>query len=254
VTPASSRRRDRQSKRPFFIALAVIVAVGLGALGYSATRSKSAVTVDPNLPPPVVSGHLLGSASAPVEVTEYADFECPACGNFAAVTEPDVRSRLIETGKMRLRFFLYPLPMHKNTWIASNAAECANDQGKFWEMHDRLFVNQDQWNGEATSRPKGVLEGYAREIGLDVPKWSACVDDQRHQREIEASRDEAIKRSVNQTPSFIIGGKLYAGPLPYDEMKKLVEQAAASAPAASASPIADTAGARAAATGKTGTR
>ncbi len=75
------------------------------------------------------------------------------------------------------------------------------------------------------------MEGYARAIGLDVAKWNDCVDSQRHQREIEASRDEAIKRGVSQTPSFIIAGKMYLGGLPYDEINKIVTAAALAAPA-----------------------
>src|SRR2546423_4818472 len=114
--------------RGFWIALAAVAVLGIGTLSWVASRPKARVTrIDPNLPPMKAEGYVLGSASAPVEVVEFADFECPACGQFAAITEPDVRTNLVNTGKVRMRYIDFPLPMHRNTWDASLAAACAND-------------------------------------------------------------------------------------------------------------------------------
>ncbi|HEX6631156.1 MAG TPA: thioredoxin domain-containing protein, partial [Gemmatimonadaceae bacterium] len=107
-----------------FYALLGGIAVLAGAAIY-ANRGEAKMdtfAVDPNLPPVQVEGYRLGNPDAPVEVLEWADFECPGCMQFATVTEPDVRKRLIETGKMSLRFYDFPLSMHRNTWHASNAA------------------------------------------------------------------------------------------------------------------------------------
>jgi protein-disulfide isomerase len=214
----------RASKKQFTFLLIAIVVVGAGALGWAATRSKGGgEAIDPNLPLGTAQGFLMGSPDAPVKIVEFADFECPACAQFAMLTEPDIRERLVKTGMASIEFFVFPLPMHPNTWPASNAAYCANEQGKFWEMHDRLFYTQDLWNTQSTSNPGKKMMGYAADLGLDVDKFEECFDSKRHYPNIKASGAEAEKRGVNETPSFIIGGKKYAGSIPYDEVKKLVD-------------------------------
>ena len=133
----------------------------------------------------------MGSPDAPVKIVEFADFECPACAQFAMLTEPDIRERLVKTGLASVEFYVFPLPMHANTWSASNAAYCANEQGKFWEMHDRLFYTQDLWNTQSTSNPGKKMLGYAADIGLDAGKFEECFDSKRHYPNIKASGAEA---------------------------------------------------------------
>lgn len=218
--------------RAFWLALGAAVVAGIALLAYLSSRPKlTATTIDPTLPPMKAEGYLLGSPTAPVEVIEFADFECPGCGQFATVTEPDVRTRYVNTGKVRIRYIDFPLPMHRNTWDASLAAACANDQGKFWEMHDVIFQNQDRWNGEATSRPRPVLADLAKGIGLDMDTYDACMKADTHRAKVQAHLQEAERRQVNQTPTFLIGGKLYPGALPYDSFKQLIEAELAKAPA-----------------------
>ncbi len=213
----------------FLASLGLLVVVGIIAIAYASKKSAppviSTTPVDPATLGPA-QGYLLGRADAPVQILEFADFECPACGSFAVVTEPDVRKRIVDAGLASYRYFDFPLPMHKNTWYASNAAACANDQGKFWEMHDQLFLNQPEWNSEATSNPTTVLQGYAKVLGLDVDKWRACYDAQTHLRDIQANKAEGERRKVNQTPTFVIGDHQIAGLLPYDQFKAYVDSAA----------------------------
>ena len=229
-------REDRNaSSRPkaFFWLLGVIALIGVAALGYVATRPKAAVTdvkniVDTTNAGPA-QGYLMGKVDAPVKIIEYADFECPACGGFATITEPDVRTRIIEPGLASITFYDFPLTMHRNTLAASNAAACADEQGKFWPMHDRIFQAQDEWNGEATDRPKPFLQRYATEVGVDVAKWESCYDARKYQSRISANFTDGLKRGVNSTPSFIIGTKLYRGVRGYDEMKAIVDSVAKTA-------------------------
>ena len=217
--------------RGFWLALGVVALVGIAGLSWLASRPKARITqLDPNLPPMKAEGYVLGSPTAPVEVVEFADFECPACGQFATITEPDVRTRLVNAGRVRLRFIDYPLPMHRNTWDASLAAACANDQGKFWEMHDAIFANQDRWNGEATSRPRGPIGELAKGIGLDVAKYEACMDAETHRAKILSHRAEAEKRQIQSTPTFVFNGIVVPGAVPYDRFKALVDSAAKVAP------------------------
>ena len=226
--------------RGFWLAIGLFAVIGIGALGYLTTRPKVTSTViDPTLPALKAEGYLLGSPSAPLEVIEFADFECPGCGQFATITEPDVRTNLVNTGKIRIRFMDYPLPMHRNTWDASLAAACANDQGKFWEMHDVIFMNQDRWNGETTNKPRSVLSDLAKGLGLDMSKYDDCMDKETHRAKVQSHLQEAERRQVTQTPTFIIGGLRIPGALPYDSFKKYVDDAMAKLPArADSAPVA----------------
>jgi protein-disulfide isomerase len=221
----------------FWMTLGLVAIIGIGALSWVMTRPKAAIArVDPSLPPMKAQGYVIGSPTAPIEIIEFADFECPGCGQFATLTEPDIRSRLINTGQIRMRFLDYPLPMHKNTWDASLAAACANDQGKFWEMHDLIFQNQDKWNGEATSRPRGPLGELAKRVGLDMSKYESCMDAETHRAQIQGNLAEAERRQIGQTPTFVIGDKVIPGAIPFDQFKRLVDEELAkvqrSAPAA----------------------
>lgn len=222
VVKASSKGNLKR----FYALLGVVAAIGAVFITYQAMQPKAqAGTVDPSIPLPKAQGYLLGDSTAPVQVIEFADFECPACGNFATITEPDVRKRLIETGKISYRFIDFPLPMHSNTWQASNAAACANEQGKFWEMHDQIFANQDRWDGIATSRPKGVLKALADSAGLDVAKWEECYDARKYNLNIVANQKEGERRLIGQTPTFIIGSKILPGSLSFDTFKAYVDTA-----------------------------
>jgi protein-disulfide isomerase len=217
----------------FMLGMATVVVIGAVAIATLVTKKgrQPLTEIDMVGQPSQARGYVFGDTTAPVQIIEFADFECPACGQFAALTEPDVRSRLVQTKQAYVRFFDYPLPMHRNTWDASHAAACADEQGKFWQMHDTLFANQDRWNGEATSNPKSLFMGYARELGLNGGQFEKCWDDRKYQSRIASNRAEAERRRVTQTPSFIIGNKLIAGALGYDEIKKLVADAAAAQPA-----------------------
>src|SRR3954462_302351 len=115
ATTGSSVRKAKQGQGgKFAVLLAVILLVGAAALGYAYQSSKKKITtVDPNLPPLAAKGYVEGDSTAPLQVLEFGDFECPQCGQFAVVTAPDIRKQLIETGKISLRYFDYPLPMHR---------------------------------------------------------------------------------------------------------------------------------------------
>jgi protein-disulfide isomerase len=220
----------RKKSNAQFIGVIVLVAiVGVAALGYTLTRpTMKALTVDPTIPAGTAEGYLLGKADAPVQIIEFGDFECPGCGNFANVTEPDIRARLVNTGIVGFRFFDFPLSQHRNSWTAHVSASCAADQGKFWEMHDRTYAGQDEWNGEVTTDPVKVLRRYATEIGLDVKKWEQCLAAQPHTDRIKANAAEGNRRRITGTPTLIIGDQMLpSGPVPYDQVKQYVDQALA---------------------------
>jgi protein-disulfide isomerase len=237
VSRKNSVREARNASsrpKPFYWLLGLIVVVGVVSLVYVARQPKSGPTDVLQAPDTTdagpAQGYFMGKVDAPVKIMEYADFECPSCAGFATITEPDVRKRIIETGLANVTYFDFPLTQHRNTMGASNAAACADEQGKFWPMHDRIFATQDEWNGEATDSPKAFFKRYAGEVGLDVSRWESCYDAKKYQKRINANLADGLRRGVPETPTFIIGNKMYPGSQSYDKMKALVDAAAKAAP------------------------
>lgn len=232
------------STRPtgFYWILGAIALVGASILAWTLYRKPSAPVateaVGGPAPGGAARGYTIGNPNAPVEIIEFADFECPGCAQFATVTEPDVRSRIVDAGLARFTFYDFPLTQHRNSQAAHNAAACADDQGRFWQMHDRIFLGQDQWNTQAASNPKPFFEQYAADVGLNVGMWEECYDSRKHQGRIMANLAEGERRRVGSTPTFIIGDRMYPGAVPYDFLKAVVDSAVAAAGTApAASPV-----------------
>ncbi|MGZ8492195.1 MAG: DsbA family protein [Gemmatirosa sp.] len=229
--------RGAKSRRGFYLTLLLVGVVGVAGILWATQRDRTADVVTlPTTPAAATAaapGYLRGDPKAPVEIVEYADFECPGCGQFATVTEPDVRKRLVDAGLARYRLYVFPVnASHRNSPAASLAAACADDQGKFWEMHDRIFAGQNDWNSFATDNPKSIFQGYARELGLDVNAYDQCYDGRKHVDRIVAHAKAAETAQIRSTPSFVIGNRMVAGAQPFDVIKALVDSARATAPAA----------------------
>jgi protein-disulfide isomerase len=210
--------------KSFLILLAVAAVIAAAALVYLVMRPK-AVSIPANVAVLAADtagfrGYFLGSDSAPVEVSEYADFQCPACQAFETVQFPSVRQQLIETGQVRWRYRDFPLAQHPHSRVASHAAACANDQGKYWELHASLYEHQSEWFGKRDA--SGSFRDYARTAGLDVPKYDECMQSAKYAGRIQASVDEGTKLGVASTPTFLIGSRLYAGALSSDSLRALV--------------------------------
>jgi protein-disulfide isomerase len=234
--PAAAKKGD--SKRGFYIILGILLVAGVAAIGYQVAKpaAQTVFTMDSTVTLVANQGHVIGSDSALVEVVEFADFECPACGNFATLTEPDVRTRLVNTGQVRFRFVDFPLEGHNNTRAAHMAAWCAGDQGKFWEMHDMIFATQDRWSTYATNRPLPVLESLAQQVGLNAPQYQSCMESRKFLGQIQSNVDEGLRRGVNSTPTFFIGNRKIATNVSYDEFKRYVDDAIAQARSTKAAP------------------
>ena len=142
--------------KPFYVALGVIAVAG-GAWIVTASGGTT-VTIPEMATGSAFPGYSLGSDSAKVEIIEYADFECPACAMFTILTSPDVKTRLVNTGRVRWTFRDFPLPMHPKAPVAHLAAACAGDQSQFWAMHDQLFYNRGAW---VEGRARNLIDGGA---------------------------------------------------------------------------------------------
>jgi protein-disulfide isomerase len=139
-----------------------------------------------------------GDAAAPLVLVEYTDFQCPFCGRHFATTWPSLASDYVDTGKLRYVLRDFPLEaIHPQAFKAAEAARCAGDQGRYWEMHDVLFQNQ-----KALGEPQ--LKQYAEGLGLDSAAFEACLEDGHHADAVRADLTEGQGAGINGTPSFFL--------------------------------------------------
>ncbi len=161
-------------------------------------------------------GHALGRSDAPLTVVEYTDYQCPFCKRFHDTTFPELKKNFIDTGKVRFISRNLPLPFHQFALQAAQAAVCAGEQGKYWEMRDLLFKNQHKLDRES-------LVGYARDLSLKADEFAGCLDDGKRRKEIEDEAASARSAGISGTPSFVLGrekgksveGRKIVGAQPY---------------------------------------
>jgi predicted DsbA family dithiol-disulfide isomerase len=154
-----------------------------------------------------------GDAKAPITIVEFSDFECPFCGR-----AEDAVKKVLSTygGKVRLVYRDYPLPFHGHAQKASEAALCAQDQGKYWEMHEKLFANQ-------RALEVAQLKQHAKELGLEAGKFDKCLESGEKKAEVDASKKAGEEAGVNGTPAFFINGRPLSGAQPYEKFKEIID-------------------------------
>jgi protein-disulfide isomerase len=215
----------------FYTLLGVIGVAGLAVIGYLALKGRQTISIPADVTVLAADtagfrGYLLGSDSAPVEITEYADFQCPGCQQFETLQFPLVRRQLIDTGLLRWRYRDFPLDnIHNHTRVAAHAAACGNEQGKYWELHRLIYEGQPEWFNASDAAK--YFRQYAQQTGIDLGRYDECMKSARFAGRIQASHDEAIKVGVNVTPTFLIAGRLYPGGLNSDALKRIVDSLAA---------------------------
>jgi protein-disulfide isomerase len=150
----------------------------------------------------------MGKADAPVTIIEYSDFECPFCKRAVDGGLKQVVEEYVDTGKAKLYFRHYPLPFHSKAQAAAEATECANEQGKFWEMHDKIFENQ-------ASLSRANLITWADELGITEMK--ECLDSGKYTDEVKNDMAEGQQGGVQGTPAFFINGRLVVGAIPFED-------------------------------------
>lgn len=141
----------------------------------------------------------LGPASAPVTIVEYSDYQCPHCANFAQGTLPELIKEYIAAGKVRFVHKDMAILGEQSQW-AAQAANCAADQGRFWEYHELLFQKQSGRNQGAFSRDN--LKKFAADLGLDTAAFNECLDQNKYAQKVVADTAEGKQRGVEGTPSF----------------------------------------------------
>ncbi len=249
MPPASPPRR-RNPLLPFYVILGVVAVVGIGlVLRQTMKRGGGSATAAPvpvNIPPAELNatpGISMGRADAPVVMFQFADFQCPHCGEWAAFIEPLIKERLVETGKVRYVFYDFPLGgAFKHGFLASRAGRCANDQGRFWEYHDWLFGRQSEWSYSSDPAEKFVEYASAPAVGMDAGKFEECLRSDRFAKEVSQSRMFGEKLGVGSTPTLFMNGKRVTDlPANYQQLEALVNaELGAAAPAGGApAPAAD---------------
>ncbi len=157
-----------------------------------------------------------GSEDAKVTIVEWSDFECPFCVRFYQQTLGKIREQYIDTGKVKLVFRDFPLGFHANAQKAAEAAECAGEQGKFWEMHNMLFV-------EGVSGGVDTFKQYAADLALDTEKFNECLDTGAMTAEIQKDQRDGAAAGIKGTPGFIINGQLVSGAQPFEVFQQVIE-------------------------------
>lgn len=181
----------------YLIGAAVIIVAIVGVIAYGSQKPKVEYTL------PAGERPFKGRADAAVVVDEYADFQCPAC-RFAVAIVEGIDEKY--GSNVRINFKHFPLEsIHQNALKAALASECANDQGKFWTMHDAIYENQDAGLTESN------LRKFAEGSGLDMAQYDACYQSKARLNIIRNDQTDGDVAGVNGTPTFVINGKTQVG-------------------------------------------
>jgi len=164
---------------------------------------------------------MLGNKDAKVTIVEFSDYQCPFCRRFWTDTLPSLKKEYIDTGKARFVYRDFPLSMHPAAQPSALAAECAEEQGKYWEMHDKIFAEQAKQGEGTVSYGVTEIKKWAKEIGLSIDQ---CLDSSKYQEEVAKDLADGTKAGVSGTPTFYVNGKVLVGAQPFEVFKQLIEE------------------------------
>jgi protein-disulfide isomerase len=168
-----------------------------------------------------------GDKNAKLTLVEFSDYQCPFCARHVTQTLPQLEADYIKTGKVKYVFYDFPLDFHKNAFKAAEAANCAGDQGKFWQMHDLLFQNQKALEANDINK-------YAKDLKLDMTKFDKCLSGGKYANEVKKDIEIGQKAGVKGTPSFFLGitdpkdsnvkiVEVIKGAQPYNNFKQAID-------------------------------
>jgi len=227
---AKMQRQQQQQRLMIIGAIVVVAALVVFAVVWPQIRSVGEIVKVTPAALPQAEGLSLGDANAPVVIDVFEDFQCPACQRFTENTEPLIAQNLVAAGKARYIFHNYPfldgngVGSSGESDQAANASMCANEQGKFWDMHATLYAN---WNGEnqGTFRDQR-LQAMAESIGLDMNAFNSCFRANKYKADIQADFDKGQQMGVSGTPTVFVNGRRIgqANQVPsYDEIAQAVD-------------------------------
>jgi protein-disulfide isomerase len=211
-------------EKKLFIGIAIfsvaILAFGIFFINKSSTGSTVATKEESKKILTVKNDDWIkGKPNSPVTVVEYLDFECEACRVYYPITKR-LKDEYGDKVSFVVRYF--PLPGHKNSMTSALAVETAGKQGKFWEMHDKLYDAQKDWGEKQVADPSIFVE-YAKQIGLNMEKYKNDIGTQEIKDRINRDRDSAIRLGIQGTPTFFINGEKIPNPKGYEDFKSLID-------------------------------
>ncbi len=212
-----------------------LIIVGIaGFMKFSATEkienTEEKITFDDNeLKELIDDDPYLGNRDAKLVVVEFSDFQCPFCRKFYVESLKQFKKEYVETGKVMFVYRDFPLNFHPMAEISGEAAQCANDQGKFWELHDKIFDEQQKRGTGTISYSEADLKKWAEEIGLNMDEFNACLNEGKYKDEVNKDFDYGYKQGIRGTPGFYIYNretgkvKIIEGAYPYAQFKQIIE-------------------------------
>jgi len=211
------------------ISLVVVFAIGLvGGIALSGYLSNT-----DSSPQPKTGGRIqvsldddaiLGDANAKVVVVEFSDFQCPFCRRFYTQTLSQLKEEYVSTGKIKFVYRDFPLSsIHPAAEKSAEASECAEEQGKFWEYHDKIFMEQDKLGQGTIEYGIEELKKWASEIGLDENKFNQCLDSGKYTSLIQEDTSASSALGVQSTPTFLINGQAVVGAQPFEVFKQTID-------------------------------
>ena len=166
----------------------------------------------------------LGAADAKVTIIEFGDYQCPFCRQFWKETLPRLKKEYIDTGRVKLVFRDFPQEVHPEAMASAIAAECAGDQGKYFEFHDKVFLEQDRRGRDVVRYRAADLKRWAVDIGLDPAPFNQCLDGGRHKDEVTKDFRDGSDVGITGTPIFFVNGRVLAGAHPFATFQKVIEE------------------------------
>ncbi|MFB5606155.1 MAG: DsbA family protein [Nitrosarchaeum sp.] len=173
---------------------------------------------------------MIGNPNAPITMIEFSDFQCPFCKRFHDETLPLIKTNYIDTGKIKFVYRDFPINnIHKNALPAALAAECADDQKKFWPYYDKIFQNQAQWKDLEFNEIVTLFKQYASELNLNEDEFGACLDSGKYLDEVNNDYQDGQNYGIDGTPGFFIGNDKIgytkvSGAKPYQSFQLILDE------------------------------
>jgi protein-disulfide isomerase len=172
---------------------------------------------------------VLGDKNAKVTIIEFTDFQCPFCSRHFSQTFGQIKTNYIDTGKVKYVSRDFPLGFHPNAQKAAETSECADEQGKFWQMHDKLFTSQGEWSNLGSADAATKFKQYAADLGLNAAKFADCFDNGKMKAEIAKDQQDGSDSGIDGTPGFWILGpngqtKQISGAYPYATFQATIDE------------------------------
>ena len=209
--------------------LAVLLIVSISTGGFGGSCGAAVVNNagnQPNVPTGVAAVNaedyvdddpVLGDENAPLTIVEFSDFQCPYCARFREQTFDLIKENYVDTGKVKFVYRDFPLSsIHPMAQKASEASECADEQGKYWEYHDKIFAEQ-------SSLSINSLKQWASDIGMDTAKFNDCLDSGKYESEVKSDLNDAMNSGGRGTPYFLVGNVPLSGAQPFSAFQQAID-------------------------------